>query len=83
MPHPVFEAFAGSTKIDSQTRTANKDGSTGWFRTYGLSIGDPDLRSGIDRIKITVRMNYPDGSHVNGPMYQIHRDGVGENVGTM
>jgi hypothetical protein len=23
-------------------------------------------------------MNYPDGSHVNGPMYQIHRDGVGD-----
>ncbi|MBM2620823.1 hypothetical protein JIG36_35520 [Actinoplanes sp. LDG1-06] len=77
----IFEAFAGSNKIDTQTRTANEDSSLGWSRSFAFSIGDPDLRGGIDRIKITLRINYPDGSWVNGPTFQIHRDAVAENVG--
>jgi len=79
----VFEAYAASTKIDSQTRTVDENGSTGYFRNFGFSIGDPDKPGGIDRIKITIRINYAGGVFTNGPMYQIHRDGVGENVGNM
>jgi hypothetical protein len=79
----VFEAYAASTKIDSQTRTADQFGSTGSPRHYGFTIGDPDKPGGIDRIKITVRYNSADGSFLNGPTYQVHRDGVGELVGNM
>jgi len=76
----IFEAFAGSTKIDSQTRTANEMTELGGTRGYSFSIGDPDLSGGIDRIKITVRQNIWDGSnHYDSPTFQVHRDAVAEN----
>ncbi|WP_416901218.1 hypothetical protein [Micromonospora echinospora] len=50
----IFEAFAGSTKIDSETRTADDETSLGSPRGFNFNIGDPDLVGGIDRIKITV-----------------------------
>lgn len=57
----VFEAFAGATKIDSTTRTANADSSLGSPREYYFTIGDTDLVGGIDRIKITVCRNLAAG----------------------
>lgn len=50
----IFEAFAGSTKIDSATRTANDESDLGWARNFSFSIGDPNKVGGINRIKITV-----------------------------
>ena len=76
----IFEAYAGSNKIDSQTRTANENSSLGEFRQYGFSIGDPNLAGGIDRMKITVRANLPDGDGVYSSTLQVHRDGTAENV---
>jgi hypothetical protein len=54
----VFEAFAGSTKIEVQTRTACWTTYPEGYRHFGFNIGDPDLRGGINRIKITI-CNYP------------------------
>jgi hypothetical protein len=50
----IFEAFAGSTKIDSETRTADDSTDLGTVRDYNFTIGDTELVGGIDRIKITV-----------------------------
>jgi hypothetical protein len=47
-----FEAFAGDTEIDSTTRSADDTGSLGTPRAFSFVIGDPNLRGGIDRIKI-------------------------------
>ncbi|MFJ8113166.1 hypothetical protein [Streptomyces sp. NPDC096132] len=54
----VFEAFAGSVKIDSETRTANNESDLGYFRHFDFTIGDTDLVGGIDRVKITVCHDY-------------------------
>ena len=43
------EAFAGATKIDTQSGSVT-DGE----RSYNFTIGDPDLVGGINRIRITV-----------------------------
>ena len=62
----VFEAYAGSTKIESQTRTVSYPPDT--YRHFGFTIGDPDLVGGIDRIKITVCVFWPErdcGTSVN------------------
>ncbi|MDO0937029.1 hypothetical protein QQY66_36920 [Streptomyces sp. DG2A-72] len=48
-----FEAYAGSVKIDSETRTANTDTDLGAVRGFNFTIGDTNLVGGIDRIKIT------------------------------
>ncbi|GLY41587.1 hypothetical protein Amsp01_076100 [Amycolatopsis sp. NBRC 101858] len=45
-----FEAYAGATKIDSETRTASAHDDV----PYHFSIGDPDRVGGFDRLKITV-----------------------------
>lgn len=55
----VFEAFAGSTKIDSETRTANNESDLGAIRSFNFTIGDTDLVGGIDRIKVTVCQQPP------------------------
>lgn len=61
----VFEAFAGSRKIESQTRTNNPATNGGDpFRGFNFTIGDPDLRGGIDRIKITA---CEEPGHICGP----------------
>ncbi|MGW1564307.1 hypothetical protein ACWCQ1_48890 [Streptomyces sp. NPDC002144] len=54
----IFEAFAGSVKIDSETRTANEDSDLGFDRHFNFTIGDTDLVGGIDRIKITLCRDY-------------------------
>jgi hypothetical protein len=46
----VFNAFAGTTLIDTQTRTTAPGGTLG----FGFDIGDTNLVGGIDRIRITV-----------------------------
>ncbi|MFE9439683.1 hypothetical protein ACFYO2_11825 [Streptomyces sp. NPDC006602] len=55
----IFEAFAGSTKIDSETRTTNNESDLGSKRSFNFTIGDTDLADGIDRIKITVCQQPP------------------------
>ncbi|MFJ7217777.1 hypothetical protein [Amycolatopsis sp. NPDC098790] len=47
----VFDAFKGSTRIESQTRTVDLVEDQ---LQFGFTIGDPDLVGGIDRIRITV-----------------------------
>src|SRR5207253_2434081 len=54
----IFEAFAGSKKIDSQTRFVDDAGSTGYARPIAFPIGDPNLVGGINRIKVTLCRNY-------------------------
>ncbi|MBM7787968.1 hypothetical protein [Tenggerimyces flavus] len=50
-----FDAFAGSTKVDSDFRTAN-----GQYRPFGeFPIGDPNLVGGIDRVRIQVCSHFP------------------------
>ncbi|BCJ41255.1 hypothetical protein GCM10010168_44470 [Actinoplanes ianthinogenes] len=62
----VFEAYAGSTKIDSTTRSANDTVDDFGIRCFGFTIGDPDLVGGIDRIKVTVRRGFASGGYANG-----------------
>jgi hypothetical protein len=54
----VFDAFAGTTKVDTQTRTVRPPDRT---LNYGFTIGDPNLVGGIDRIRIQVISYYPGG----------------------
>jgi hypothetical protein len=78
----IFESFAGTTKIQSQTRTANEDTGLGGDRGFNFTIGDPDLVGGINRIKVTVRQMYPSsGNYDDSLSYQLHRDNVAESVG--
>lgn len=44
-----FDAFAGSTKVDSDSRT-----SSGPVIPYNFYIGDPDRPGGVDRIRVQV-----------------------------
>jgi hypothetical protein len=76
----IFESYAGATKIQSQTRTANDSSSLGDTRDFAFSIGDPDLVGGIDRIKITVRQTRNGGVNWDSPTYQLHRDNTAENI---
>ncbi|MFE0593833.1 hypothetical protein [Micromonospora echinospora] len=62
-----FEAFAGSTKIDSQTRTADDETSLGSPRGFNFTIGDTNLVGGIDRIKITVCFTDSTGQQCGTP----------------
>jgi hypothetical protein len=68
-----FEAYAGSTKITSTTRTA----APGAVRSYNFSIGDPDLVGGFDRLKITVCES--DHTWCTVPV-NADRDGVAEHL---
>lgn len=69
----VFEAFAGSTKIDSTTRTANDETSLGGDRSFNFTIGDTDLVGGIDRIKVTVCVTEPNGARDCGTPLNFSR----------
>jgi hypothetical protein len=60
----VFEAFAGSTKIESQTRTVNGSFPDG-IRGFDFVIGDTNLVGGINRIKITISNQGVNGVSVN------------------
>lgn len=50
-----FDAFAGSTKVDSDFRTVNNREIP-----FRFDIGDPDLVGGIDRIRIQVCVHFPE-----------------------
>lgn len=60
----IFEAFAGATKIDTETRTINND-----ERPFNFTIGDTDLVGGINRIKVTVCINVAGGPFCGTPRH--------------
>jgi hypothetical protein len=64
-----FDAFAGSTKVDSTTRT-----STGPEVSYHFTIGDPNLVGGIDRIRVQMCTVHGDGSRDCGDQVNAIRD---------
>jgi hypothetical protein len=45
----TFDAYAGNTLVDHQTRTASVT-----TKPYGFPIGDPDLVGGVNRVLIEV-----------------------------
>ncbi|WP_446220006.1 hypothetical protein [Micromonospora sp. IBHARD004] len=49
----AFEAFAGSTKVDSKQVYGDEIGCQGLIE-YNLGIGDTNRPGGINRIKVTV-----------------------------
>ncbi|MBM7787969.1 hypothetical protein [Tenggerimyces flavus] len=65
-----FDAFAGSTKIDSTSRTANNE-----ERPFRFFIGDPNLVGGIDRVRIQVCGHFPATWPFEecGPQYNVWR----------
>jgi hypothetical protein len=68
----IFEAYAGTRKIDSQTRTVNHRVAEN-YRDYGFVIGDSDLVGGINRVKITLCDNYLDFSMTCGDPQHVYR----------
>jgi hypothetical protein len=55
-----FDAFQGSTKVDSDFRnTPANSGRT----DFHFDIGNPNLPGGIDRIKVQLCSNNLDGTH--------------------
>jgi hypothetical protein len=50
----IFDAFAGTTKVDTQTRTLR---SPDYLMSIGFTIGDPNLVGGIDRIRVQICEN--------------------------
>lgn len=69
-----FTAYAGDTKVDSDTRTAHP----GQDRSFSdVTLGDPDLIGGFDRLKIQVcETDHPDTC--SGPV-NLNRNGVAES----
>jgi hypothetical protein len=70
-----FTAYAGSTKVDGDGRTA----SPGNRVPFNFPIGDPDLVGGFDRLSIQVCRLEVDGPHFCSPGINLHRDNVAEN----
>lgn len=68
-----FEAYAGATKVDSDTRTAHSE-----TRRYGeFALGDPDRVGGFDRVKITVCHHFPldwPYQECTNPPVNVYRD---------
>jgi len=65
----VFDAYAGNTPVDHQTRSA-----TSTTKSYNFPIGDPNLVGGINRILIKVCTTDVFGNEgCNGP-YEERRD---------
>jgi hypothetical protein len=60
----IFEAFAASNKIDTQTRSTDDTatGPTASPRGFTFAIGDPNLVGGINRVRITLCKNYKTAS---------------------
>lgn len=60
----IFEAFADSTKVDTETRFTDDTaiGTTASPRGFTFTIGDPDLVGGINRVRITLCKNYQTAS---------------------
>lgn len=69
----LFEAYAGNAKVDTETRSANDESDLGSVRTFGFTIGDPDLVGGINRIRVTVCRNYQTSSQLCGAPGQYYR----------
>ncbi|WP_160694188.1 hypothetical protein [Amycolatopsis sp. SID8362] len=63
-----FDAFAGSTKVDSATRS-----SSAGDVSYRFDIGNPDLPGGVDRIRVQV-CSTAGGDRLCGPQYNEIRD---------
>ncbi|MFG1626799.1 hypothetical protein [Kribbella sp. NPDC049227] len=51
----IFDAFAGTTKIDTQTRTMRTSADRQDFPAF--TIGDPNLVGGINRIRVQLCEN--------------------------
>lgn len=64
-----FDAFAGSTKVDSETRTTSSAGLS-----YNFTIGNPDLPGGVDRIRVQVCTTHADGARACGDQFNMIRD---------
>jgi hypothetical protein len=63
----IFDAYAGNTHVDHQTRTASNT-----TKSYNFPIGDPDLVGGINRILITVCTTTTLGAEeCNGPFEEV------------
>ncbi|TQM79917.1 hypothetical protein FHX81_2230 [Saccharothrix saharensis] len=58
-----FEAYAGSTKVTSTTRTVSSG-----TRGYQFGLGDPDRVGGFDRTKITVCWHGTDSKVCSAPL---------------
>jgi hypothetical protein len=65
----IFDAYAGNTLVDHQTRTA-----TSTTKSYNFPIGDPDLVGGINRILIKVCTTDVFGHEGCGGPYEERRD---------
>ncbi|SDO64498.1 hypothetical protein [Lentzea jiangxiensis] len=63
-----FDAFAGSTKVDSATRS-----SSAGDVSYRFDIGNPDLPGGVDRIRVQV-CSTAGGDRLCGSQYNEIRD---------
>ena len=68
-----FDAFAGSTKVDSDHRNSGPYGAV----SYNFTIGNPDLVGGFDRLRIQVCRT---GTTQCSLQINVHRDGTAENV---
>jgi hypothetical protein len=63
----IFDAYAGNTHVDHQTRTASNT-----TKSYNFPIGDPDLVGGINRILIKVCTTTIFGAEeCNGPFDEV------------
>ncbi|MEU7789303.1 hypothetical protein [Amycolatopsis sp. NPDC049159] len=71
-----FEAYAGSVKIDSTTRSTPADKT----EPFHFTIGDPDRVGGFDRLKIQVCQGGPDWC--SRPV-NADRDGVAEALSSL
>lgn len=69
----VFDAFQGSTKIDSQSRGAGN----GQTKSFGFDIGDTNLPGGVDRIRITLCIYSSATEHTCGQQINYPRIPLG------
>ena len=67
-----FDAFAGSTKVDSDHRNSGAYGDI----PYNFTIGNPDLAGGFDRLRIQVCRT---GTTQCSVQINVHRDGTAEH----
>ena len=70
-----FTAYAGSTKIDGDGRTA----APGKKIPFNFDIGDTDLVGGFDRLSIQVCRLATFGPEFCSPGINLHRDNVVED----
>ncbi|WP_370969486.1 hypothetical protein [Amycolatopsis sp. cg9] len=73
-----FEAYSGSVKIDSTTRTTPADKT----EPFHFTIGDPDRVGGFDRLKIQVCQGRSTPAWCSRPV-NADRDGVAEALSSL